>query len=62
MCLWIMQHKKYLSLMDLVTKLYQITFQQTNEWHSVVNDNIQINTNIYAGIEGRIIISKGKPE
>ena len=48
--------------MDLVTKLYQITFQQTNEWHSVVNDNIQINTNIYAGIEGRIIISKGEPE
>ena len=48
--------------MDLVTKLYQITFQQKNEWHSAVTKNLKINIIIYADIKGRIRISKGKPD
>ena len=45
--------------MDLVTKLYQITVQQTNELHIEVDKNLNRNTIIYANIEVRIRFSKG---
>ena len=48
--------------MDLVTKVYQITVQLTNEWHIAVDEALKENDIRYTNIGGRIRIWKVKLE